>query len=468
MNVIVLCCDTLRADVVEHAWEDRVETPNLDHLREKSAVFTNAWGEGEPTIPMRRGFFTGMRSYPWRYHLDDRGSTPNLLGWHAIPPDQTTCAEYLVPKGVMTGLIADTYHMFKPTMNFTRGFLSYDFIRGQESDTVRTGPLSRIDMRRVLPDDLATPEKRPGMAQYLLNVLDRKYEEDYFAPRVFRSAARWLQDNLENQPFFLWIDSFTPHEHWDPPSYFADRYFKAEGVRDFIYPQMVQGHRPLTEEEIQRTKALYYGYVTFLDKWIGYFLETLDDLYLWDDTVVMFVSDHGTELMDKGKFGKSPEAMHPFNFRLNFWICHPEKSLQGKRVEAFVQNTDVTPTVLRLMGVDHEPLDGSDVMPLLTGERNSWRDEVITAWGPIVSIRNNEWNLVLHTTHPDPMPRLYHLPSDPTESVNVAASRPEVVRTLQNKVEEMLGTSLPVTYAHRPSSRQYVGFGHWHHSNLAR
>lgn len=468
MNVIVLCCDTLRADVVEHTWEDRVETPNLDHLREKSAVFTNAWGEGEPTIPMRRGFFTGMRSYPWRYHLDDRGSTPNLLGWHAIPPDQTTCAEYLVPNGVMTGLIADTYHMFKPTMNFTRGFLSYDFIRGQESDTVRTGPLSRIEMRHVLPDDLATPEKRPGMAQYLLNVLDRKYEEDYFAPRVFRSAARWLQDNLENRPFFLWIDSFTPHEHWDPPPYFADRYFKAEGVRDFIYPQMVQGHRPLTEEEIRRTKALYYGYVTFLDKWIGYFLETLDDLRLWDDTVVMFVSDHGTELMDKGKFGKSPEAMHPFNFRLNFWICHPEKSLQGKRVKAFVQNTDVTPTVLRLMGVDHEPLDGFDVMPLLTGERDSLRNEVITAWGPIASVRNNEWNLVLHTTNPDPMPRLYHLPSDPTESVNVAASHPEVVQTLQDKVEEILGTSLPVTYAHRPSSRQYVGFGHWHHSNLAR
>ena len=93
MNTIVICCDTLRADVVDHTWEDYVDTPHLDQLRQNSTVFNNAWGEGEPTIPMRRGFFTGMRSYPWRFHLDDRGSVPNIYGWHAIPTAQTTLAE---------------------------------------------------------------------------------------------------------------------------------------------------------------------------------------------------------------------------------------------------------------------------------------------------------------------------------------------------------------------------------------
>ena len=107
-----------------------------------STVFSSAWGEGEPTIPMRRGFFTGMRSYPWRFHIDDRGSVPNIYGWHAIPTAQTTLAEHLLLNGVATGLVADVYHMFKPTMNFTRGFMSYDYIRGQESDRVRSGPLS--------------------------------------------------------------------------------------------------------------------------------------------------------------------------------------------------------------------------------------------------------------------------------------------------------------------------------------
>ncbi|MBM3216479.1 hypothetical protein FJZ36_16395 [Candidatus Poribacteria bacterium] len=467
MNVIVICCDTLRADVVDHTWEDHVDTPNLDRLREQSAVFTSAWGEGEPTIPMRRGFFTGMRSYPWRFDISDRGSVPNLFGWHSIPPEQTTCAEYLVPRGVMTGLVADVYHMFKPTMNFTRGFLSYDYVRGQESDAVRTGPLSAINMRRHLPDDLATPRQRPGMAQYLLNVLDRKSEEDYFAPRVFRSAARWIDDNAGNQPFFLWVDSFSPHEHWDPPVHFADRYFRKEGVRDFIYPQLVQNHRKLTDDEVLRTKALYYGYVTFVDKWIGHLLNKLDDRGLWDSTAILFVSDHGTQLMDKGMFGKSPEMMHPFNFRLNFWLHHPDKSLHGEEIAAFVQNTDVTPTILSLLGVEHEPMDGFDVLPILRGEIASVRDEVITGWGPIAAVRTETWNLIVHTTNEDPAPRLYHLPTDPTESENVAASHPDVVRDLRARLEALIGAPLPVTYAHQPTSKHSVGVGQWLNSNIS-
>ena len=55
-------------------------------------------------------------------------------------------------------------------MNFTRGFMSYDYIRGQESDRVRSGPLSAINMKPYLPDDIANPTDRPGIAQYLLNM----------------------------------------------------------------------------------------------------------------------------------------------------------------------------------------------------------------------------------------------------------------------------------------------------------
>jgi len=456
VNVIVICCDTLRADVVDHTWDDYVHTPNLDALRHSCTVFDSAWGEGEPTIPMRRGFFTGRRSFPWRYHLDDRGSYPNLLGWHAIPTEQTTTAEHCVAHGVATGLVADVYHMFKPTMNFTRGFMSWDFIRGQENDALRNGPLSRIDLRRHMPADLATPEKAPGMAQYLLNVLDRQSEEDYFAPRVFRSASRWLQDNRDNAPFFLWIDSFTPHEHWDPPLHFADRYYQDESVCDFIYPQMAQNHRPFTDTEIRRTKALYYGYVTFVDKWIGYFLNTVDDLKLWDETLILFVSDHGTELMDKTQFGKSAQAMHPFNFRLNFWARHE-----------MVQNIDLLPTALEALGIAHEPVDGRSVLPLLRGGAPI-RDHVITGWGPWASVRDGEWNLIVNTTAEDPQARLYRHVDDPDETRDVASDHAAVVGDMRGKLEALLGDTLPTTFVHQPTSQHNATFRQWVESNLAR
>ena len=468
MNVIVICCDTLRADVVNHTWEDAVRTPNLDELRRNSTVFNNAWGEGEPTIPMRRGFFTGRRSYPWRYHLDTRGSFPNIHGWHAIPTEQTTIAEHCIANGVATGLVTDVYHMFKPTMNFTRGFMSYDFIRGQEADMVRGGPLSKINLRRHLPDELATTEKTPGMAQYLLNVMGRRSEEDYFAPRVFRSASRWVQDNYENRPFFLWIDSFTPHEHWDPPTYFADAYYQDDGVRDFIYPQMVQRRHPFSEAETKRTRALYYGYVSFVDKWIGHFLNTLSDLDLWDETTVLFVSDHGTELMDKTQFGKSPRAMHPFNFQLNYWVRSPDKATQGRTNDRYVQNTDVLPTVLDALGVEHEPVDGRSVLPLMQGAGEPIRDYAITGWGPWASVRTPEWNLILHTTDADAQPRLFAPSKDPLESVNVAAENPGVVKDLQGRLEALLGGELPATYKHKPTNEYNAGFMQWAQSNLDR
>ncbi|MDH7571177.1 MAG: sulfatase-like hydrolase/transferase, partial [Armatimonadota bacterium] len=249
MNIVVICMDTLRADITEHAWEDDVAIPHLDRLRETSVVFEQCYGEAEPTIPMRKGCFTGMRGFPWRIHIDDTGSFPNIPGWHAIPPEQTTLAEAAVAAGVCTGLVTDVWHYFKPTMNYVRGFAGYAYIRGQEGDTTRTGPVAAVlpQLARHLPADLATPEKTPGMVKYLLNVLDRKGEEDYFAAQVFRTASQWLRDNAANQPFLLWVDSFTPHECWDPPVYYADRYFSKPGLRDYIYPQFVQRTHPFTE-----------------------------------------------------------------------------------------------------------------------------------------------------------------------------------------------------------------------------
>lgn len=472
MNVIVICMDTLRADVVEHTWEDDVSTPNLDRLRESSVVFTNCYGEAEPTIPMRKGCFTGRRGFPWNVHIDDTGSFPNLYGWHAIPPEQPTLAETAVAAGVCTGLVTDVWHYFKATMNYIRGFAGYTYIRGQEADTTRTGPISAVLplLKRHLPDELATPTKAPGMVKYLLNVLDRRGEEDYFAAQVFRTAAQWLRDNMENQPFLLWVDSFTPHECWDPPTYYADRYFKKPGVRDYIYPQHVQGRKPFTEDEIRRTKALYYGYVTFADRWIGHFLQTLEDVGLAQNTAILFTSDHGTELYDKGRFGKSARALHAYNTRLNCWL-HVPGGPTGS-CEALVQNHDFFPTILNWLGVPHEPVDGTDLWPIATGKAGPPRDCVITGWMEWASVRTTEWNLIVNTTAADPQPRLYQVQEDPKEERNLAEKHPDQVKRLLRHLEALLGGPLPARYVHQPKQQGAMVFNRWvqqwHESNLAR
>lgn len=446
MNLIVICLDTFRADMVGPGGAmSHVQTPHLDALARESVSFTRAFGEGQPTLQMRRAFFTGRRSFPWRYNYDRRGHWHHAPGWHKIPPEQDTLAEVLLQRGYCTGMVADTYHMFKPTMNYTRGFCTYDFIRGQETDNWRGGTIDEIaDQLRVHTHEPLDSPRIARLAQYLWNQRDRKQEEDYQCARVLRAAMHWLDDNAANAPFFLWIDSFDPHEPWDPPTSYADAYYPYEGI-DLIFPS-----QEATPEEQERITALYCGEVTFVDRWVGAFLERVDALRLWEDTIVVLTSDHGTQLMDHGRFGKGADEMHPFNTRIPLYIRHPDGP-RGKAIDAFVQSHDLMPTLLRLLDVPYANVDGSDAWSLVTGERKQLRDHVVIGWASFVtgnaggraSVRDDEWNYVATVHEAQPSPELYHLPTDPEETENIVDRCPEVAAMQRQRLEAVVGQPIP-------------------------
>ena len=115
MNIITIVLDTFRSDIIGPGKNlSFVKTPNLDALAEESVVFEQAYGEGQPTLQVRRAFFTGRRSFPFVYNFDRRGHWHHAPGWHKIPPHQATLSEILTARGYCTGLISDVYHMFKP------------------------------------------------------------------------------------------------------------------------------------------------------------------------------------------------------------------------------------------------------------------------------------------------------------------------------------------------------------------
>ena len=168
--------------------------------------------------------------------------------------------------------------------------------------------------------------RHAGLVNYLLNQRHRQSEDDYSCARVFRSACDWLEDNHTAGPFFLWIDSFDPHEPWDPPKRYADEYMPEYTGKDFITPGAANEGDGATEMELKRIQALYCGEVTFVDKWVGALLNRIDALNLRDDTLVVVMSDHGTQLRDQGRFGKGSSELHPFNTQLNLFIRHPKRT----------------------------------------------------------------------------------------------------------------------------------------------
>ncbi|MCX7017242.1 MAG: sulfatase [Candidatus Sumerlaeota bacterium] len=440
LNVVLICMDTFRADCVRAMGRKPfMKTPNLDRLAAEGALFENAFGEGQPTIQYRRALLSGMRSFPFDENYDTRGLWPNLAGWHKIPPEQPTLAELLLDAGYATGFFSDTYHMFKPTQNFTRGFLSWDFIRGQESDNYRFPRLSAIDVKRHFPPD------KPPMAmtlQHLSNFRDRKTEDDYSAAKVVASALQFLDDVRDAQPFFLYVDTFDPHEPWDPPKGYADLYDP-----DWKEPwEPIHGVRPEDGERVcKRIEANYLGECTFVDKQVGRILDKLDQMGAAGSTLVIATSDHGTEMMDHGAISKGAHAcQHRHNNEMVGIIRWPGRVPAGRRVKGFILIHDLFPTILKACGVAHPPVQGLDILPLATGATERVRDYIITGWHNLANVRTLDYSYVCnYTVGPREKEWLYDVNADPREDRDIAAQKPEICARMLGRLEGFLGQSLP-------------------------
>jgi arylsulfatase A-like enzyme len=210
----------------------------------------------------------------------------------------------------------------------------------------------------------------------------------------------------------------------------------------------------LTPDETERAKALYYGSVTFTDKWIGVLLNHLADRRLLDETIVVVTSDHGTQLMEHGTFGKDNRHMHAYNTQVNMLVRHP----QGPRervVNGFVQHIDLAPTILAWLDVPHERLDGENMWDLVSGNRQRLRDWALTVWAYEASVRDHTWNAVVNVQLPEPRWRLYRVEGDPNSAEDVASANPAALALQRQRLESFLGAPLP---ARLPGQQPNAGY----------
>lgn len=423
MNLIVIVTDTFRADHLGCYGNERVRTPNLDRLASEGVTFTNVYGDGLPTIPMRRVFYTGNTILP-------EGA------WRPLSPDDITVAEILGERGYTTGLVADCYHMFKPGMNLHRGFDSWEWIRGQESDPWHSGPRDAVEPKDHMPEHLWNPHYDERIRQYMMNMQDRESEEDYIVARSCRAAMRWLDSNLDNRPFMLWLELFDPHEPWDAPKRFRDMYCDDYPVGDFQFGYGVNVN-DVREEDLPAIRALYEAEVTFVDEWIGHLLEKVADLGLNDDTAIVFTTDHGTHLGEQGCVQKTPGLLNSAVTQIPLIIRNPDEGLAGTRIDALASGMDLAPTLMRLTGItDHPPMDGEDLWRLAEGEVESLHDWLLIGFRDFAAARTLDWHYFqsLRDREAGHGPALYDLRNDPGETTNVVNDHPEIVEDLRRLI----------------------------------
>jgi len=395
MNIVLVIFDSLRKDCVgaygQPPW-GKVHTPNLDAFAAESLMMQRAYPESLPTLPARRAIYTAQRVYPFHggdFHL--KGDFVGAPGWGPIGEDQDTLAELLSEGGYRTGLIADVFHMFQPSKNFWRGFDQWTFLRGQETDPYRSGPrLTQEQIDHWLPKERQSKWMIDFMQQCIMNMHDRTREEDYFAPRVFKEAAGWLEQNTDAERFFLTVESFDPHEPWLAPPHYRKMYLKQDGRE-----QVITGYKDIAKMDkylLARTRANYSGAVTQCDRWFGFFMEQMRVMGLLDNTLVIVTSDHGHSIGDGDYLGKRGYPSRPEVYDIPLLVRFPAAAHAGKKSNMFVQHTDIAAGILKAAGVKpKQKLHGIPFLNAAPAARPGPRDHVTIGWGSTPTVITKRW-----------------------------------------------------------------------------
>jgi len=330
--------------------------------------------------------------------------------------------------GFRTALIADVYHMFKPSKNFWRGFDQWMFLRGQEVDPYRSGPhLTQEQIDHWLPRELQAPFWVRFINQAMMNYHDRVKEEDFCAPRVLHEAALWLEQNRDADKFFLTIESFDPHEPWYAPEQYRNLYVKKPGQEQVI--SWYRDVKPAETELIERTRMNYYAEVDMCDHWFGYFMERLRALDLLDNTMVILTSDHGHSIGDGGYLGKRGYPSTPEVYEIPLLVRFPGGEYAGTRCRNIIQHHDIYAGVLEMAGM--APPENIDGVPFLIDAikgNPGGRDHATVGWGTAPTVVTNRWwfNCKMDGTGV----LLYDLDAREPFSTNVATRHREVVDSL--------------------------------------
>jgi len=405
--------DSLRKDHLGCYGNSWVKTPNIDRLAKESVLFENAYAEGLPTIPVRTELFTGQDTLAFR-------------PWQPLTKEDITISEILQEHEYTSALIASTYHLFKPDMNFHRGFDVFRWIRGKEGDCHVSGSLHQNIDEYMKPAMKGTNVERM-LRQYLKNTESFEKEEDYFMPQVVQESMKWLERNHKEKNIFLWMDSFDPHEPWDPPSPF-DRMYTDPGYKGpkLIHPKYGKVDW-MTKDELTYVKGLYAGEVSFVDKWVGLLLEKIKQLGLYDNSLIVILADHGHPHGDHGSIMKTSDNLYSELIEIPLLVRHPRGLYAGKRVDALLQMPDILPTILEIMGLSTETqiMHGRSFWPIVKGKKEKIRNWIVTGYHESIHrcIRDKEWSFILRPE--GDKNELYNLKDDPKEKNNLIDKHPE-------------------------------------------
>ena len=427
-------------------------TPNLDKLAAGGVRFNRAYANSPVCTPSRQSLITGKLPHAAGVTLL---ATP-------LAEDQLTIAEHLKNFGYRTGAIGKMHFNSQLKHGFDYRVDRPDHRQWlkerQDAGLARTAPAGA----RVKPQ--WRPFRDPARIWLNADALPiGQYDEDAEGTFLARKAIEFLEQKSD-EPFCLWLSFYEPHSPFDFPIEYAGMFDPKRMPAGKVGPedgkQIPKVFADLTEEEKRGIVAAYYTSVAYLDKNIGLTLDALKRLKLDENTLVVYVGDHGYNLGHHGRFEK--HSFWETAVRAPLIVSHPRRFKPGRAVNGLVEFIDLAPTIFDVCGVTNpDGLQGQSLLPLLTGKTAKGRDyifsEYLFGWEEAM-IRTERWKFIYtkgdidrtdgyETGYPKPgrMERLYDVRKDPDEMSNLA-NRPEyrrVVSELRRRLYDRLVNTHP-------------------------
>jgi len=491
-KVLIIIADQFRADCITGALAAHVDLPNITAFRNEAITFTNHFSVTNPCGPSRASMFTGQYAMN---HRSIRNGTPLANGIPNVAMEARKSGYDPMLFGYTdTTMDPRSFHPNDPHLKGEErplpGFREVLEMRMMESYPWRadllskgyTVPDSKDIWRAVSPDPqrAARPDDPPFYSA-----------EDSDTAFLANKTIKTLTVHAK-QPWFALMTFLRPH----PPLVAPEPYNKMYNPADLPLPNRMDSveaetavhpfmagavHAPKMENivmgcdgqvdssndtDVQLMRALYLGLATEVDHHFGRIINSLKATGQYDDTLIIFMSDHGEMLGDHHMWGKQ----NPYDpaYRVPLIIRDPENPAQhGRTVNALTESVDIAPTILDLIG-QHIPasMDGVSLRPFFEGETpKDWRDCVhmeldfgepdsITEWqkatgtsvheSNLAIVRENRFKLVHFNGGLAPL--MFDLENDPFEMHNLAED-PAHTATLLRLTQKLL--SLRMKHADR-------------------
>ena len=352
-------------------------------------MFDNHFVGSLPCMPARRELIAGRKEFMWR-------------PWGSLEVFDPRLPAEVKKGGYHTHMVTDHYHYWEEEANgYIQSYDTTETIRGYEVDRWQAWyPNDEMPawVRKV--EEFRAPEH---IGQYYANTRNFEGEEDFFSAKTFGGACDWLDRNAGKGKFFLHVETFDVHEPFHVPEPYESMYAEGASKNEFniwppyqIYDDLAAFMDRTTPEELAFLKSQFMGKVTMMDKWFGKLLDKLDEMKLWDDTMVIFTTDHGHDMGERRTFGKQhPHFDSHANIPLMVW--HPDNPGNGKRVSGLTQTVDLFATIVEAAGVDVTPANrhSRSLLSMITRNEASPRDAVLYGtFGQGVCATDGKWTIL--------------------------------------------------------------------------